>query len=162
MLLKIDVQISCNCPLSCWVVARDPEPIFFRERRRKVAWVYWGWVRWGTESLVWLLQGITNAFRAWSLVAWCLTQPLFLGVDRWVISFSWVFGIYLLKICHCLMQWYPQPVHTRQEGDVLIHCEDLSFTATYVKVPGNVLSKEQRNSCLMGCSSCSIPRSNVQ
>lgn len=37
-----------------------------------------GGVRRGTESLVWLPAGIPNAFRAWSLIAWCLTQSLFL------------------------------------------------------------------------------------
>lgn len=37
-----------------------------------------GGVRQGTESLVWLPVGIPNAFRAWSLITWCLTQSLFL------------------------------------------------------------------------------------
>lgn len=37
-----------------------------------------GGVRQGTESLAWLPVGIPNAFRAWSLIAWCLTQSLFL------------------------------------------------------------------------------------
>lgn len=37
-----------------------------------------GGVRQGTESLAWLPVGIPNAFRASSLIAWCLTQSLFL------------------------------------------------------------------------------------
>ena len=87
MLSKIHIQISCSCPLKLLSGTRAHLlPRWEEEGGLGLL----GEVRRGTESLMWLPEGITNALRASNLIAWCLNQSLFLEGSWQMSDFFWL------------------------------------------------------------------------